>query len=58
MVCDVEDLDNYEKIKGRLFIRLLNADKNRDMLKDTVYHQVGDIALFSITWQGKKKAIS
>lgn len=55
MVCDVEDLDNYEKIKGRLFIRLLNADKNRDMLKDTVYHQVGDIALVLYYLAGEKE---
>ena len=35
VICDIEQLENYEKVKGKLFIRLLNADKNRDVLKDT-----------------------
>lgn len=55
VVCDVENMDNYEKIKGRLFIRLLNADKNRDVLKDTIYHQVGDIALVLYYLAGEKE---
>lgn len=55
VVCDVENMDNYEKIKGRLFIRLLNADKNRDVLKDTIYHQVGDIAIVLYYLAGEKE---
>lgn len=38
-------LDDYEKIKPYLFIRLLNADKNRKELKNSVFRVIGDIAL-------------
>lgn len=38
-------LKDYEKTKKRLFIRLLNADKYADDLKDAVYKTLGDIAL-------------
>lgn len=40
-----KDLDDYEKVKSDLFIRLLNLDKNKDDLKNAVYRSVGDIAL-------------
>lgn len=39
------DLDDYEKIKSDLFIRLLNLERNRKELKNGVYRVVGDIAL-------------
>ena len=38
-------LKDYEKTKKRLFIRLLNADKYAEELKDAVYKTLGDIAL-------------
>lgn len=38
-------LKDYEKTKKRLFIRLLNADKYAEDLKDAVYKTLGDIAL-------------
>ena len=41
-------------MKGKLFIRLLNADKNRDVLKDTIHHKVGDIALVLYYMAGEK----
>lgn len=41
----VHDLDDYEKIKSDLFIRLLNFDKNKDDLKHAIYRKIGDIAL-------------
>lgn len=39
------DLEDYDKIKGDLFIRLLNLDRNREELQDSIYQTVGDIAL-------------
>lgn len=36
---------DYERAKRRLFIRLLNADKYAEELKDAVYKKIGDIAL-------------
>lgn len=41
----VRDLDDYEKIKSDLFIRLLNYDRNKDDLKHAIYRKIGDIAL-------------
>lgn len=39
------NLDNYEKVKGDLFIRLMNVIKHRDELQNAVFRAVGDIAL-------------
>ena len=39
------EITDYEKIKNRLFIRLLNKDKYEEELKDAVYRSLGDIAL-------------
>ena len=39
------DLDDYEKIKGDLFIRLLNFDRNQQELRNAIYRRIGDIAL-------------
>lgn len=58
VVCDINDLEDYEKIKGKLFIRLLSAERNGEVLKDTIYHQVGDIALVLYYLAGEKTAIS
>lgn len=38
-------LRDYEKIKSKLFIRLVNADAYSEKLSDSIYKQVGDIAL-------------
>lgn len=55
VICDIEDLEDYEKIKGKLFIRLLNADKNKTVLKDMIYHKIGDIALVVYYLAGEKE---
>ena len=39
------DILDYEKTKKRLFIRLLNAEKYENELKDAVYRTLGDVAL-------------
>lgn len=36
---------DYDKIKSQLFIRLVNADTYSEKLSDSIYKQVGDIAL-------------
>ncbi|MFR6135674.1 MAG: DUF5688 family protein [Blautia massiliensis (ex Durand et al. 2017)] len=43
------------KVKSRLFIRLLNADKNRTILKELVHHKIGDIALVVYYLAGEKE---
>ena len=55
VICDVEGMEDYEKIKGKLFIRLLNADRNKVALEDAVYHQIGDIALALYYLAGEKE---
>lgn len=39
------NLIHYEKIKGDLFIRLINRDRHRKELKKAVYRTLGDIAM-------------
>lgn len=39
------NLEDYEKIKDYLFIRLLNIEKNQTELQDCIYRTIGDIAL-------------
>ena len=55
VLCDLDDLKDYEKVKSRLFIRLLNADKNRTILKELVHHKIGDIALVVYYLAGEKE---
>ena len=55
VLCDLDDLKDYEKVKSRLFIRLLNADKNRTILKELVHHEIGDIALVVYYLAGEKE---
>lgn len=38
-------LADYEKAKSSLFIRLLNTERNSEILKEAVYRTLGDIAL-------------
>lgn len=38
-------LMDYDTAKSRLFVRLLNYDRNADVLKNVVYKTLGDIAL-------------
>lgn len=40
-----KDLDDYEKVKSDLFIRLLNLENNREDLKGAIHRSLGDIAL-------------
>ena len=41
----LQTMDEYEKIKESLFIRLLNYEKNKERLTHAVYRKLGDIAL-------------
>lgn len=47
--CNIYDktktLMNYDTAKNRLFVRLLNCDRNADVLKNVVHKTLGDIAL-------------
>ena len=36
-----KNLDSYEKVKGDLFIRLMNVVKYRDELKNAIFRTVG-----------------
>lgn len=38
-------LMDYDTAKSRLFVRLLNCDRNADVLKNVVHKTIGDIAL-------------
>lgn len=40
-----KDLDNYEKIKGDLFIRLLNRKQHQRELSRAIYRVIGDMAM-------------
>lgn len=40
-----KNLEDYEKVKEDLFIRLLNVVKHRDELQNAIFRTVGDIAL-------------
>lgn len=39
------NLEDYEKIKDDLFVRLLNIEKNQMELQECIYRMIGDIAL-------------
>lgn len=39
------NLEDYDKIKEDLFIRLLNIEKNQVELEECIYRTIGDIAL-------------
>lgn len=39
------ELSDYEKIRGELFVRLINEERNRKSLEDAIYRTIGDIAL-------------
>lgn len=41
----VMEATEYQKIKEKLFVRLVNAEKQRKELEHGVYRQIGDIAL-------------
>jgi hypothetical protein len=40
-----KELMDYDTAKSRLFVRLLNCDRNADVLKNVVHKTLGDIAL-------------
>lgn len=44
-ISKVLSLADFGKIKNDLFVRLLNAERNREALKDVVHRVVGDIAM-------------
>ena len=37
-------LDDYEEIRSRLFIRAINYDRDKDQLENCVYRRIGDVA--------------
>lgn len=42
---EVRDMEEYEKIKGRLILRLLNTEAEKEKLQDAVYEQFEDVAV-------------
>ena len=40
----IRELTDYETAKSRLFVRLINYDRNTDILQNVVYKTLGDIA--------------
>lgn len=57
----ISDVTDYEMIKDRLFIRLSNAETNREMLKDIPHTQVEDLAItyhVSVSNPGDKELAS
>ena len=41
----LKQLQCYEQVKDKLFIRLLNVEKNKEELENSLYKQNGEIAL-------------
>lgn len=41
----IRGLNDYEKIRKALFIRLINKNKHKEELKDSLFFTIGDIAL-------------
>lgn len=41
----ITDIFDYEKMKNRLTLRLVNFEKNREMLEDVIYRRFLDLAL-------------
>lgn len=46
-------IENYDRIKKDLFIRLINKDRNQPELSDAVYREMGDIALVLCACMGE-----
>ena len=42
---DINDIQDYEKAKERLFIRVSNAEENRELLKDTPHKEIIGLAV-------------
>ncbi|MCL1999344.1 MAG: DUF5688 family protein [Turicibacter sp.] len=42
---DLDDMDNFEKIKDKVIIRPINYDKNKKLLESHMYRRIGDIAI-------------
>lgn len=42
---DIHKLDNYEQAKDSLFIRVSNAETNKEFLKDVPHETIGDLAV-------------
>lgn len=53
LVSMAKELDNYEKTRDRLFIRLVSLEKNRKELEGAVYRRLGDIALALYVYLGE-----
>nr|WP_294679429.1 DUF5688 family protein [uncultured Blautia sp.] len=49
-----DDLEDYNKIKDKLFIRLLNATDHEEELKEILHRVVGDIAIVVYIFAGEK----
>ena len=48
-----EDINDYGKIKGDLFIRLLNREIHRSELNDVIYREMGDICNGALYLHGR-----
>lgn len=48
-----KNLDDYEKVRGDLFIRLMNVVKHRGELKNAIFRTIGDIALVVYAQMGE-----
>lgn len=55
-----KELMDYDTAKSRLFVRLLNCDRNADVLKNVVHKTLGDIAftVYAILDDNRKDLIS
>ena len=42
---DINDIQDYEKARERLFIRVSNAEENRELLKDTPHKEIMGLAV-------------
>lgn len=44
-ISPLDKIQDYQKIRSHLIVRLLNYDRNAERLKEGVYERIGDIAL-------------
>ncbi|MDR1542652.1 MAG: DUF5688 family protein [Clostridiales bacterium] len=53
----IKNLASYEKIKDRLFVRMLPYERNSQLLRNHVFRQIGDMALvLCVRMQGLEEA--
>lgn len=42
---ELGDMEDYEKVRGQLILRLLNTEADQEKLRDAVYEQIEDVAV-------------